>query len=205
MKPAAPMLLLTAALALGGACKRSSATGDGGAHYARDWAAHPAVVMLTTTQEIDALGDVHGDADVTFRMLVAAGLITTTAPAAWSGGARVLVVTGDVIDKGTSALPVIDLLMALEPEARAAGGRVIVTLGNHEAEFLADATDPKSAVFQTELRAAGFDPLAVAAGETRQGAWLHELPVAALVGDWFFCHAGDSEGRDAPAIARKFM
>jgi hypothetical protein len=195
---------LTLTVALGGGCTRSAATADGGPRFARDWTAHPAVVTITGAQEIDALGDVHGDPDATFHMLAVAGLITATAPQHWSGGTKILVVTGDVIDKGTSALPIIDLLMALEPEARAAGGRVVVTLGNHEAEFLADASDPKSAVFQTELRAAGLDPAAVAAGTPPYGAWLNELPVAALVDDWFFCHSGDSDGRTASAIAKKF-
>jgi hypothetical protein len=192
---------LWVAVALAGGCTRTPATHEGAP---RDWSAHPAVVTLTGAQEIDALGDVHGDADATFHMLAVAGLVTATAPPHWSGGAKILVVTGDVIDKGTSALPIITFLRALEPEARAAGGRVVVTLGNHEAEFLADASDPKSAVFQTELRDAGLDPAAVAAGETSFGAWLRELPVAALVDDWFFCHSGDSDGRSATAIAKKF-
>jgi hypothetical protein len=201
--PVAKLMIAGAcALVLGG-CKGSAGNADGGV-YARDWSAHPAVVVVTGAQEIDALSDLHGDPDVTFHLLAAAGLITTTAPAAWAGGKRVLVVNGDIIDKGVSALPIIDLLMTLEPQARADGGRVVVTLGNHEAEFLADPTDPKSAVFQMELQAAGLDPVAVAAGEGPYGAWLHDLPVAALIDDWFFCHAGDSEGRTATSIAKKF-
>ena len=58
----------------------------------------------------------------------------------WATGAgrRVLVVVADVIDKGDQSLASIDLLTALEAEALAAGGRVVVILGNHEAEFLAD-------------------------------------------------------------------
>jgi hypothetical protein len=190
--------------ALLGACKGGGGAGDGGAPYPRDWSAHPAVARLSGAKDIVALGDVHGDPDVTLRLLAAAGLVTKTAPTAWSGGATILVVTGDVIDKGDSALPVIELLRALEPEARAAGGRVVVTLGNHEAEFLAAPTDDKTSVFQAELRAAGLDPIAVAAGQGPVGAWLHELPVAALVDDWFFCHSGDSEGRTSASIAKKF-
>jgi hypothetical protein len=196
--------LVALAAGAGGACTHG-ATSDAGTRVRRDWAAHPAVVTLSGAKDLVALGDVHGDPDATFRLLAAAGLITTAAPARWSGGATILVVTGDVIDKGASALPVIDLLMALEPEARAAGGRLVVTLGNHEAEFLAAPSDPKTAVFQDELRRAGFDPLAVAAGETARGAWLRDLPVAALVDDWFFCHAGDSDGRSAVAIANKLV
>ena len=32
------------------------------------------------------------------------------------------------------------------------------------------------------------------------GAWLRELPVAAKVGDWFFCHAGDTEGKQLSTL-----
>jgi hypothetical protein len=198
--PVANLTLAVALLASVGGCKRTNS----GAAFPRDWSANPPVAVVPGTQEIYALSDVHGDPDVTFRLLAAAGLMTTTEPLAWSGGDKILVVVGDVIDKGSSALPVIDLLMTLEPQARAAGGRVVVTLGNHEAEFLADPADPKSAVFQAELLAAGLDPAAVAAGEGPYGAWLNNLPVAALLGDWFFCHSGDSEGRSATSIGNKF-
>jgi len=203
------MLRVAATLAAAtGACsgRPPSVGSDGGPRYARDWSAYPPVVTMTGAEEIDALGDPHGDPDATFHLLASAGLITTTSPIAWSGGAKVLVLTGDVIDKGASALPIIDLLIALAPEARAAGGRVIVTLGNHEAEFLAAPTGPETAVFQAELRAAGLDPTAVAAGASSSpyGAWLRNLPAAALIDDWFFCHAGDSNGDSAAAIGRKF-
>ena len=110
-----------------------------------------------------------------------------------------------MIDKGTGALPIIDLLSSLEPEARAAGGQVIVTLGNHEAEFLADPTDSKSLVFQTELMAKGLDPERIAAGETKYGAWLLTRPVAALIDGWFFSHAGNTENRSVDELAAKYQ
>jgi diadenosine tetraphosphatase ApaH/serine/threonine PP2A family protein phosphatase len=201
-------LAATLAAAASGGCggRGSAASSDAGPRFERDWSANPAVVTLTGAWEIDALGDTHGDPDATFHLLASAGLITTTSPITWSGGAKILVVTGDVIDKGASALPIIDLLMALAPEARAVGGRVIVTLGNHEAEFLGDPTGSETKVFQAELRASGIDATAVAAGAASSpyGAWLRNLPVAALIDDWFFCHAGDSNGDSAAAIGRKF-
>ncbi len=39
---------------------------------------------------------------------------------------------GDIMDRGPDARKILDLLMSLEKEARAAGGRVHVLLGNHE-------------------------------------------------------------------------
>ena len=115
----------------------------------------------------------------------------------WTGGNGVLVCTGDMIDKYNQGLRVIALLRALEPLATQAGGRLIITMGNHEAEFLADSGgDKKGAEFETELEAAGISPGEVAAGKDSGGigAWLRNLPVAAKVGDWFFCHAGNTGG-----------
>jgi hypothetical protein len=171
----------------------------------RDWQQDPAVFTLTGTKEIDVLGDLHGDPSVTERVLIAAGLITDTAPYSWAGGSKVLVVTGDVIDKGAAATPIIDLLIALAPEARVAGGRVVVTLGNHEAEFVADPTQDKSTEFRDELSSLGIDPIAVASGQTKYGAWLATRPVAALVDGWFFAHAGNSQGMSAGEIAASFQ
>ncbi len=97
-----------------------------------------------------------------------------------------------------------DLLIDLEAQARSAGGALVVTLGNHEAEFLADPTDAKSREFQAELARLSLDPAKVAAGETRYGAWLNSRPVAALVDGWFFCHGGNTDGKSASAIGDKY-
>jgi len=187
---------VTLSLMLGtGAC------GSGGRSN-RDWSAAPAVFSLTGASEIDALGDIHGDLEVALRVLKAAALIDASGH--WKGGTRTLIVTGDVIDKGLAALPTIDLLIGLEQEARAAGGNVVVTLGNHEAEFLANPTDDKSAEFQAELLAAGLKPADVASGKGVYGSWFHTRPVAALIDGWFFCHAGNSDGDSVETIAKKF-
>ena len=75
------------------------------------------------------------------RILAAAHLIDSAAvsPAQirWTGGQSVLVCTGDMIDKWNHSLDVIAAFRSLATQASKAGGRVIVTMGNHEAEFLA--------------------------------------------------------------------
>jgi hypothetical protein len=79
---------------------------------------------------IVAVGDVHGAGDRFVAILQRAGLIG--ADQRWTGGASVLVQTGDLLDRGPAVRAILDLLMALEPQASAAGGRVQVLLGNHE-------------------------------------------------------------------------
>ena len=176
--------------------------------FPRDWDAHPAVVTRDTSLELVALGDVHGAYDRLIALLQAGGLIApdpgSRVAYRWSGADRVLVCTGDVIDKGDRALLVIDLLIALAPQAMAAGGQLIVTMGNHEAEFLADPTSDKVADFVKELRLRGLDPRLVAAGDSPYGVWLRDLPIAARINGWFFSHGGRSGGRTVPGIAEDF-
>ena len=52
---------------------------------------------------------------------------------AWVGGETHLVIVGDILDRGPDSRRAMDLLMKLEPEAAAAGGKVHVLIGNHEA------------------------------------------------------------------------
>lgn len=78
-----------------------------------------------------AVGDVHGDAAAFASILQRAGLVD--AGRRWTGGRGVLVQTGDYLDRGPDVPAVVDLLMQLEKQARDAGGRAHVLMGNHEA------------------------------------------------------------------------
>lgn len=168
----------------------------------RDWAQYPAIVSIAAPKTLYALGDVHGDYDRVVQLLAATRLIdaipASPASAHWAGGRAVLVCTGDLIDKYDHAIAVIELLTVLQQQAAAKGGVVIVTLGNHEAEFLAaQGGDRKATEFADELKKAGVSPADVALGRDAQGigAWLRNLPAGAKIGDWFFCHAGNTGGK----------
>ena len=166
----------------------------------RDWTAHPAVVSLPAAT-VYAASDVHGGYDRFVALLSTYGLVD--ASGAWAGGNAVLVIAGDMFDKGPKGLEVIDLVRALQPEAAAAGGAVIATLGNHEAEFFADPTNSKaesSDGIDTELHTRGIDLVAIASGTDPHGLWLRQQPFAARVGDWFFAHAGYTKGRAIDAL-----
>ena len=97
---------------------------------------------------IVAVGDVHG-ADVAFvSILQRAGLIDSQRK--WTGGTAVLVQTGDFMDRGTGDRAVMDLLMALEAQAPASGGRVQTLLGNHEVmNLVGENKDVAPEVFQS--------------------------------------------------------
>ena len=83
-----------------------------------------------TDQRVIGIGDIHGAYDELTALLQKAQL--TDDQQRWSGGRTILVQTGDIIDRGANIRGVLDLLMSLEPQADAAGGKVIALLGNHE-------------------------------------------------------------------------
>lgn len=108
------------------------------------------------------VADVHGAYDALTELLLAVGIVG--ADLSWTGADARLVSLGDLLDRGPDSRKVLDLLMRLEAEAAAAGGRVHVLLGNHEqmnltgdlryvsaAEFAAFAPDESDA-----MRAAGY-------------------------------------------------
>ena len=92
--------------------------------------AGPPPDTFTSVGRIVAVGDVHGGYDEFVAILRAARVID--GKHRWSGGRTHLVQTGDLVDRGAGSRQVMDLVMRLEGEARAAGGRVHALLGNHE-------------------------------------------------------------------------
>jgi Calcineurin-like phosphoesterase len=188
----------------------------------RDWPSPTIVEIDKPSGDIFAVSDPHGHYHRLVRVLRKAGLLdfkpSPSSPGistyVWTGGNAVLVVVGDLIDnkylidnKPTGSLEIILLLRLLQTEAAGQGGQVIVTMGNHEAEFLADWNGDKTSEFRDELTAMAtkmkievLKPDRVANCEGDLGKWLCRLPVAARVGEWFFAHAGYTKNRNIPTI-----
>jgi len=144
---------------------------------------------------IIAIGDIHGSLDGITRILKATGL--TGPDGQWIGGKTQLIQTGDYTDRGDGTRAVLDLLMALEPQARHAGGRAVILLGNHEVmNLIGDTRDVTHDIFATfadhqsenrrqaawaqyaalgAARIATGQPLPPVYGQTRQ-AWLTTHP-----------------------------
>lgn len=134
-----------------------------------------------------AVGDLHGDPEAALDTLRLAGLVDDQG--GWAGGAAVLVQTGDTTDRGPSSRAVLELMVRLQQEAPAAGGRVITLLGNHEVMNLqgdwryvseADLADFGG----QQARQAALSP------EGELGRWLRDQPAVAQVGETVFVHGG---------------
>jgi hypothetical protein len=137
-----------------------------------------------------AVGDVHGAIDQFASILQSAGLID--AQRRWAGGRTRLVQTGDYTDRGAGVRELFDLLMRLEGEARRAGGRVDVLLGNHEAMNLlhdfrdvsADAMKSFADEKSEDRRARAFERHSAIAKRTGnpvdRDAWMQAHPAGYL-------------------------
>ena len=186
-------------------CGIALSAGNSVAKAKRDWAKYPAVVEVDTTEDVYAVGDAHADYERLVGVLTSAKLIAgmpqQPGQVVWTAGKAVLVITGDMIDKWTDSLKVIALIRALQTSAAAKGGQVIVTMGNHEAEFLADPHGSKTEEFGDELKKAGLKRNSVADCEGDLGQFLCTLPIAARVNDWFFSHGGNTDGQSIQALS----
>jgi hypothetical protein len=81
-------------------------------------------------KRVVAIGDLHADLAATRAALRTAGVIDERDR--WIGNDTVVVQTGDILDRGDDEQAVLDFIFQLEREARAAGGDVVMLLGNHE-------------------------------------------------------------------------
>jgi hypothetical protein len=120
-------------------------------------ASAPAPVEWKGVDRVVAFADVHGAYAELTALLQSLGVVDGNLR--WSAGKTHLVSLGDLLDRGGESRRVMDLLMRLQQEAAAAGGRVHVVFGNHEAmnvlgdlryvdkgEFASYAGDEDSAV-----------------------------------------------------------
>jgi hypothetical protein len=88
------------------------------------------LISQSAPNRLIAIGDIHGSFDGLTAILRKTGLVDEQLH--WAGGRTVLVQTGDFTDRGPDVRKVMDLLMQLEKEAKAAGGQALVLAGNHE-------------------------------------------------------------------------
>jgi len=101
-------------------------------------------------ERVVAFADVHGAHEELTALLRTAGVVDEQLR--WSAGKAHVVSLGDLLDRGADSRRVMDLLMRLQQEAAAAGGRLHVVLGNHEAmNLLGDLRDVAPGEFAAYL------------------------------------------------------
>lgn len=138
------------------------------------------------------IGDLHGHITGYRRLLRDQGLIDPGDN--WCGGTNRLWLMGDFFDRGEDGVACLALTMALQAQARAAGGRVHALLGNHELMLLCACTFGNtpithnlSAIELWQSWGGHIDELARLTPE--QVNWLRGLPAMTRVGSNLMMHA----------------
>lgn len=158
------------------------------------------------------VADTHGEYAILVALLKAQRIVDERLR--WSFGNGHLVISGDMVDRGPRQLEILWLLYKLEAEARAAGGRVHVLIGNHEALVLRGEQrylHPRYPEIARRLGASGYSQLL--GGDTVLGAWLRSRPAMLKLGDLLIVHGGVSaelaaSGLDLDeinAISRRYL
>ncbi len=162
--------------------------------------------------EIVAVGDIHGRSDLFAALLDQAAREPRVAPR------RVIVLLGDLVDRGADSLGAIDL--GIDAARRAGGDETIALMGNHEAMMrlaLDPATPPEEAIdaLETWLANGGdhtlgeFVHFAATPGDLddllrdardslppRVALWLKSLRSHWRSGGLLFVHAGVNPGAE---------
>jgi hypothetical protein len=143
-----------------------------------------------TIKPVSIIGDIHGQYDKLVALLRESGLLD--ADLTWSGGDTHLWFTGDFLDRGPDGIRVVDLVMRLQGEAKAAGGEVNSLLGNHEVLFLGAyqfGKEQSGSMFALGWLRNGGIVSDMEQATPEQIAWLKDLPAMALVQDRLLVHA----------------
>lgn len=134
------------------------------------------------------LSDVEGEFTHFRRLLIAAKVIDEKYN--WTYGNGMLVIAGDLFDRGKDVVPELWLLYKLEEEAGSAGGSCITILGNHDIfNITGDHRYTDAKYFKDAwLMHQNIDDLF--GQQTELGRWLRTKQLVAKVGEVLVMHGG---------------
>lgn len=139
--------------------------------------------------EIFVIGDVHGEFMVATDLLRYGGVVDDDLH--WAFGTGHLVFVGDIFDRGDRVTETLWLIYRLEQEARTAGGRVHLILGNHEVMPLQnDVRYVHEKYLQTVAPLMSRSYAELFGPETELGRWLRTKHTAIRINDLLFVHGG---------------
>lgn len=138
-----------------------------------------------------AISDIHGQHDLFIDLLLAQGVIDTSLN--WNYTDGHLVVVGDVFDRGDKVTESLWFLFNLEKQARKAGGKVHLLLGNHEVMVLHGDIGYIHPKYRYTSGASRTNYPDLFNEQTVLGQWLRSKSVTVSINDYVFVHGGFSK------------
>jgi len=152
------------------------------------------VAFRYTSKEYFSIADLHGDLNAAHEALLLTRLVDEKLD--WIGGDRILVQTGDIVDRGAESKEIYDLFRKLRQQAESSGGHVVQILGNHEVMnlqgnyFYVDRREYSHWSQTGDIQEGQILREKAWKIDGDYGSWLRKLPLAAVVNRTLFCHAG---------------
>ncbi|MBX2815604.1 MAG: metallophosphoesterase [Saprospiraceae bacterium] len=134
------------------------------------------------------LSDIEGNYNAFVRLCQANEVVDGSGN--WNFGEDHLVLLGDLQDRGSDVTPLLWHLYRLEQQARIAGGRVHVLLGNHEQMVFDGDHRYLHAKYQDIARDCQVEYATLFSRETLLGRWLRSKNAVITIGGLLLSHAG---------------
>lgn len=147
-----------------------------------------------TANKIAAISDIHGQYDLCIDLFKANGIIDETLQ--WTFGDGHLVVVGDIFDRGPKVTELLWFFVHLEEQAKAAGGKVHILLGNHEILIMHGEMGYLNPKYRYTCGALKKRYNELFNKDTFLGKWLASKFITVTINDILFVHGG---------ISRKFI
>ncbi|MBL8522300.1 MAG: metallophosphoesterase [Betaproteobacteria bacterium] len=137
-----------------------------------------------------AVSDIHGQTELFLNLLRAHKIVGNKDQ--WTFGKNVLIVTGDVFDRGPQQTEALWTIYRLAQQAKAAGGSVQMLLGNHETMVLRGDLRYLHPKYPQVAKLLDKPFKDLYAKDTELGQWLRTRASVLKMGDTVFLHGGIS-------------
>ena len=137
---------------------------------------------------VAALSDFHGQYDLMIALLINNKIIDDKKN--WSFGNGHFVITGDIFDRGDKVTEILWFLYDLERQAEQAGGKLHLTLGNHEVMILNGDLRYLNPKYIETAKTINMPFEQLFSKNTILGDWLRSKPVLVKVNNMLFAHGG---------------
>ncbi len=145
--------------------------------------------VFEDVKQVFAVSDIHGEYEHLIDLLQNSGVVDDKLH--WSWGDGHLVALGDVFDRGDRVTEVLWFLHRLEREAKLAGGRVHLVLGNHELMVMrGDDRYVNEKYVDGIVRRTGIEHEDLYGPDMELGRWLRSKHVVVKLNDALFVHGG---------------
>lgn len=134
------------------------------------------------------ISDIEGEFAALRKILLAARVIDEQYN--WTYGDGIVVIAGDLFDRGKDVVPELWLLYKLEDDARLKGGRVNVILGNHDIMNLSGDHRYADSKYFKNAWLLKTDCTGLFGKDTELGRWLRSKNIIEKIGDILVMHGG---------------